>query len=65
MDSYLSYEDVTVEILDWQVKKLSNKDVASVKVLQKNYLVENVIWEAEAEMIYRYPHIFPSSSSQG
>ncbi|WMV50499.1 hypothetical protein MTR67_043884, partial [Solanum verrucosum] len=27
----LSYEEVLVEILDWQVKKLRNKEVASVK----------------------------------
>ena len=28
----LSYEDVPVQILDWQVKKLRNKEVAFVKV---------------------------------
>jgi len=29
----LSYEEVPVEILDRQVKKLRNKEVASIKVL--------------------------------
>ncbi|WMV58867.1 hypothetical protein MTR67_052252 [Solanum verrucosum] len=29
----LSYEEVLVKILDWQVKKLRNKQVAFVKVL--------------------------------
>ena len=33
VDENLSYEEVTVEILDSQVKKLRNKEVASVKVL--------------------------------
>ncbi|XP_069148224.1 uncharacterized protein [Solanum lycopersicum] len=32
----LSYEEVPVEILDCQVKKLRNKEVSSVKVLWRN-----------------------------
>ena len=35
-----SYEEVHIQILDRQVKKLRNKEVASVKVLWKNHLVE-------------------------
>ncbi|WMV24817.1 hypothetical protein MTR67_018202 [Solanum verrucosum] len=38
----LSYEKVSGEILDCQVKKLRNKEVASVKVLWRNHLVEGV-----------------------
>ncbi|WMV33832.1 hypothetical protein MTR67_027217 [Solanum verrucosum] len=34
----LSYEEVPVEILDQQVRKLRNKEVASVKVLWRNQL---------------------------
>ncbi|WMV30164.1 hypothetical protein MTR67_023549 [Solanum verrucosum] len=55
----LSYEEVPIEILDRQVKKLRNKEVASVKVLWRNHLVEGATWEAEADMKSRYPHIFP------
>ncbi|WMV37537.1 hypothetical protein MTR67_030922 [Solanum verrucosum] len=33
VDENLSYEEVPVEILDRQVKRLRNKEVASVKVL--------------------------------
>ena len=33
VDENLSYEEVTVEILDRQVKKLRNKEVASIKVI--------------------------------
>ena len=36
----LSYEEVPVEILYCQVKILRNKEVASVKVLWRNHLVE-------------------------
>ena len=63
VDANLSYEEVTIDILDWQVKTLRNKEVSSVKVLWKNRLVENATRDAEAYMISRYPHLFPSSSS--
>ncbi|WMV58319.1 hypothetical protein MTR67_051704 [Solanum verrucosum] len=55
----LAYEEVPVEILDRQVKRLRNKEVASVKVLWRNQLVEAATWEAEADMKYRYYHLFP------
>ena len=54
----LSYEEDLVKILDRQVKKLRNKEVASVKVLCKNHLVEGATSEAEADMKSRYPHLF-------
>ncbi|WMV25070.1 hypothetical protein MTR67_018455 [Solanum verrucosum] len=44
----LSYEEVSIEILGQQVKKLRNKEVAPVKVLWRNVLVEGYTWEAEA-----------------
>jgi len=59
----LSYEEVPVEILDRQVKKLRNKEVASVKVLWRNHLVEGARGEAEADMKSRYPHLFPPTPS--
>ncbi|WMV50283.1 hypothetical protein MTR67_043668 [Solanum verrucosum] len=61
VDENLSYEEVSVEILDRQVKKLRNKKVVSVKVLWRNLLVEGATWEAEADMKSRYPHLFPST----
>ena len=36
----LSYEDVPVEILDRQVRRLKNKEVTSVKVLWRRQTVE-------------------------
>ncbi|TMW95512.1 hypothetical protein EJD97_008727 [Solanum chilense] len=53
-----SYEEVLVQILDRQVKKLRNKEVAFIKVLWKNHLVEGATWKAEAVMKSRYPHLF-------
>ncbi|WMV24600.1 hypothetical protein MTR67_017985 [Solanum verrucosum] len=40
VDENLSYEELSVEILDQQVKRLRNKEIASVKVLWRNNLVE-------------------------
>ncbi|WMV38086.1 hypothetical protein MTR67_031471, partial [Solanum verrucosum] len=57
----LSYEEVLVEILDRQVKRLRNKEITSVKVLWRNHLVEGATWEAEIDMKSRYPHLLPST----
>ncbi|WMV41047.1 hypothetical protein MTR67_034432, partial [Solanum verrucosum] len=64
VDESLSYEEVPVEILDQQVKRLRNKEVVSVKVLWRNNLVEGATWKVEANMKSRYPHIFPSTPIQ-
>ena len=56
MNENLSYEEVTVDTLDRQVKKLRNK--ASIKVLWINHLVKGATWKAEAYMKSRYPHLF-------
>ncbi|WMV45622.1 hypothetical protein MTR67_039007 [Solanum verrucosum] len=57
----ISYEEVEVEIFDQQVKELRNKEVASVKVLWKNWLVEGTTWEAKADMMSRYPQLLLST----
>ncbi|XP_070005280.1 uncharacterized protein [Nicotiana sylvestris] len=54
----LSYEEILVAILDRQVRKLRNKEIASVKVLWRNQQVEEATWEAEEEMKRKYPHLF-------
>ncbi|WMV55174.1 hypothetical protein MTR67_048559 [Solanum verrucosum] len=56
----LSYEEIPIQILDRQVYKLRTKEVASVKVLWKNQFVEEATWEAEEDMMKRYPHLFQS-----
>ncbi|XP_070029814.1 uncharacterized protein [Nicotiana sylvestris] len=54
----LSYKEVPVAVLDRQVRKLRNKEIASVKVLWRNQHVEEANWEAEDEMKKKYPHLF-------
>ncbi|WMV28888.1 hypothetical protein MTR67_022273 [Solanum verrucosum] len=63
----LSYEEIFVQILDRQVRKLRTKEVASVKVLWRNQFVEKATWEAEEDMKKRYPHLFTlgEASNQG
>ncbi|WMV45230.1 hypothetical protein MTR67_038615 [Solanum verrucosum] len=61
VDKNLSYEEVSVEIFDRQVKKLISQEVASVKVLCTNHLVEGTTSEAEADMKFHYPHLFSST----
>ena len=63
VEENLSYEEVPVEILDRQVKRLRNKEIASVKVLWRNQLVESATWEAEADMMKRYPYLFQSTQA--
>ncbi|WMV59199.1 hypothetical protein MTR67_052584 [Solanum verrucosum] len=43
----LTYEDVPVEILNRQVRRLRNKEVASVKVLWMSRSVKGATWEAD------------------
>ncbi|WMV59678.1 hypothetical protein MTR67_053063 [Solanum verrucosum] len=59
----LSYEDVPIENLDHQVRRLRNKEVASIKVLWRSQFVEGAILEVEATMKSKYPHLFPSDST--
>ncbi|WMV25361.1 hypothetical protein MTR67_018746 [Solanum verrucosum] len=54
----LSYEEIPVQILDHQVRKLRTKEVASVKVLWRNQFVGEAIWEVEEDMKKIYPHLF-------
>ncbi|WMV41348.1 hypothetical protein MTR67_034733 [Solanum verrucosum] len=59
----LPYEEIPVQILDRQVRKLRTKEVASVKVLWRNQFVEEATWEAEEDMKKKYPHLFGSDES--
>ncbi|XP_070046022.1 uncharacterized protein [Nicotiana tomentosiformis] len=54
----LTYEEISVAILDRQVQKLRNKEIAFVKVLWQNQQVEEATWEAEEEMKKKYLYLF-------
>ncbi|KAH0784270.1 hypothetical protein KY290_003868 [Solanum tuberosum] len=59
----LSYEEIPIQILDRQVRKLRAKEVASVKVLWRNQFFEEATWEVEEDMKKRYPHLFESEEN--
>ena len=54
----LSNEEIPVQILDRQVRKVRTKEVASVKVLWRNQFVGEATWEAEEAMRSKYPELF-------
>ena len=54
----LYYEETSIQILDRQVFKLRKNEVASVKVLWRNQLFEEVTWEDEEDMRNRYTRLF-------
>ena len=54
----LAYDEIPIAILDRQVRRLRNKEVASVKVLWRNNNREEMTWEAEDSMRSKYPHLF-------
>lgn len=54
----LSYEEISIQILDRRVHKLRTKEVALIKVLWRSQFVEDATWEAKEGMKSRYPHLF-------
>ena len=59
----ISYEDVPIKILDRHVRRLRNKEFASVKVLWRIQFVEGATWEAETAMKAKNPQLFPFDST--
>ena len=47
----LSYEDVPVDILDLHVKRLRNKEVASVKVLWRSQSIEGATRSSQESQV--------------
>nr|XP_033516013.1 uncharacterized protein LOC117280405 [Nicotiana tomentosiformis] len=54
----LTYEEVPIEILDRQVRKLRTKDIASKKVLWSNHDSKEATWDVEEDMRKKYPYLF-------
>ncbi|XP_055814121.1 uncharacterized protein LOC129883491 [Solanum dulcamara] len=63
LDKNFSYEEEPIAIFDREVRKLRSREIASVKVQWKNRPVEESIWEIEADMCGRYPHLFIKSGT--
>ncbi|KAF3679337.1 CCHC-type integrase [Capsicum annuum] len=60
----LSYKEISVKILEYQTRRLRNKEVPLVKVPWQNQSHKGDTWEAEADMHTKYPHLFPANSDQ-
>lgn len=58
----MSYEEVNIEILDLWVHRLRKKEVILVKLLFQNQSVGGATQEAEANIMTKYPYLFPSNS---
>ena len=54
----LTYEEVSIQILDQKDQVLHTKTISLVKVLWKNHTVEDASWEWEDEMKSNYPELF-------
>lgn len=63
VEENLAYKEVLFEILDRQVKRLRNIEVASIKVLWRNQQVKSATWETTVDMRKQYPHLFYSSQA--
>ncbi|XP_047257586.1 uncharacterized protein LOC124889655 [Capsicum annuum] len=60
----LSFDEVPVEILDHQVRKLRNKKFSLVKVLWRNKSIEGATWEAKDDIKTKYPYLFSTNPDQ-
>ncbi|XP_071924834.1 uncharacterized protein [Coffea arabica] len=58
IDEVLTYEEKPVKLLDRKVKELRNKQIPLVKVLWKNYGLEEATWEVEKSIREMYPDLF-------
>ena len=59
----LSYEEMLVQIFNYQLRKLRTNEVASLKVFWRNQFVEKATLEAKEDMKKRYPHLFESGEN--
>ncbi|KAD4585810.1 hypothetical protein E3N88_23411 [Mikania micrantha] len=58
IDNKLNYVEHPVAILDYDEKKLRNKNVKLVKIQWKHHKGSDATWETEEEMRKFYPHLF-------
>ena len=54
----LTYEEITVQIVDRKEQVLRSKVIPLVKVLWKNHDREATTWEPKAQMRRQYPQLF-------
>lgn len=54
----LTYKKVPIAIIDQQVRRLGNKEVVSVKVVWRSQQLEEVGWEVEEAIKFKFPYLF-------
>ncbi|XP_062172000.1 uncharacterized protein LOC133877627 [Alnus glutinosa] len=54
----LTYEELPVQILDRKEQQLRTRTIPLVKILWRNYGIEEASWELEQQMQDKYPHLF-------
>ncbi|CAL1400329.1 unnamed protein product [Linum trigynum] len=57
LGSDLTFEEVPVEIVDFQIKNLRRKEIPMLKVVWRNQESESATWETEASMREKYPEL--------
>jgi hypothetical protein len=60
----LTVEAMPLRIEGREVKKLRNKEIASVKVVWGGLAGESATWELESKMRSSYPDLFPGTFSR-
>ncbi|WMV32693.1 hypothetical protein MTR67_026078 [Solanum verrucosum] len=63
LDKDLQYEEEPITILDRDVRKLSTKEIKSMKVQWKHRPVEEASWETEKDMQDKYPQLYVDSGT--
>ena len=59
----LSYEEVSIRIMDHQVRKLRTKEIPMVKVMWRHRGREEMTWETKVDMRAKYPQLFDAGNS--
>jgi hypothetical protein len=54
----LTYEELSMQVLDHKEQQLRTKTIILMKILWQNYGVEEATWELEQQMQDKYPHLF-------
>ena len=54
----ITYEEITVQIVDRKEKVLRSKVISLVKVLWRNHERETATWEPKVQMRRQYPQLF-------
>ncbi|XP_028118953.1 uncharacterized protein LOC114316498 [Camellia sinensis] len=61
VDEDASYEERPIQIIDTREQVLRGKTIPLVKVLWRQHGIEEVTWEREAEVPFKYPDLFENA----